>query len=156
MFTGLTPWSQTALSSSSDLCTSNGIKFSAPYTPEENGKTELTWGTPGGMTPCMMATAWVSKKFCPFALSTAIYLKNLSIYSAHGKTPSRCFTEASLTFQIFTCLGASRLCSSKSGRSWSARYGKLFGDTQERPRHMWWPQQTSQSQGHQMSGCHET
>ena len=62
----------------SDLCTSNGIKqeFSAPYTPEENGKIERAWGTVTGMTRCMMATAGVPKQFWPFALSTAIYLKN--------------------------------------------------------------------------------
>ena len=62
----------------SDLCTSNGIKqeFSAPYTPEENGKIERAWGTVTGMTRCMMASAGVPKQFWPFALSTAIYLKN--------------------------------------------------------------------------------
>ena len=77
----------------SDLCTSNGIKqeFSAPYTPEENGKIERAWGTVTGMTRCMMATAAVPKQFWPFALSTAIYLKNRSIHSAHGKTPFEMF-----------------------------------------------------------------
>ena len=33
----------------------------------------------------MMATAGVPKQFRPFALLTAIYLKNRSIHSAHGK-----------------------------------------------------------------------
>ena len=40
---------------------------------------------------CMMATAGVPKQFWPFALSTAIYLKNGSIHSAHGKTPFQMF-----------------------------------------------------------------
>ena len=77
----------------SDLCTSNGIKqeFSAPYTPEENSKIERARGTVTGMTRCMMATAGVPKQFSPFALSTAIYLKNRSIHSAHGKTPFEMF-----------------------------------------------------------------
>ena len=77
----------------SDLCTSNGIKqeFSVPYTPEKNGKIERAWGTVTGMTRCMMATAGVPKQFWPFALSTAIYLKNRSIHSAHGKTPFEMF-----------------------------------------------------------------
>ena len=44
-----------------------------------------------GMTRCMMATAAVPKQFWPFALSTAIYLKNRSIHSAHGKTPFEVF-----------------------------------------------------------------
>ena len=77
----------------SDLCTSNGIKqeFSVPYTPEENTKIERAWGTVTGMTRCTMATAGVPKQFWPFALSTAIYLKNRSIHSAHGKTPFEMF-----------------------------------------------------------------
>ena len=70
----------------SDLCTSNGIKqeFSTPYPPEENGKIERAWGTVTGMTRCMMATAGVPKQFWPFALSTAIYLKNRSIHPVLG------------------------------------------------------------------------
>ena len=124
----------------SDSCTSNGIKqeVSAPYTPEENGKIERAWGTVTGMTRCMMATAGVPKQFWPFALSTAIYLKNRSIHSAHGKTSFESFTEASLTFHIFTCLGARRLRSTKSGRNWTARHGKVFyWDTREILRPMW-------------------
>ena len=38
-----------------------------------------------------MATAGVLKQFWPFALSTAIYLKNRSIHAAHGKTPCEMF-----------------------------------------------------------------
>ena len=73
----------------SDLCRSNGIKqeFSAPYTPEENGKIERACSTVTGMSRCMMATAGVQKQFWLFALSTAIYLKSRSIHSAHGKAP---------------------------------------------------------------------
>ena len=34
---------------------------------------------------------------------------------------------------------------------------KLFYlDTREKPRHMWWPQRTGQSQGHQNTDCQET
>ena len=77
----------------SDLCTSNGIKqeFSAPYTPEENGKIERAWVTVTSMTRCMMATAGVPKQFWYFALSTAIYLKDRSIHLAHGKIPFEMF-----------------------------------------------------------------
>ena len=76
-----------------DLCVSNGVKqeFSAPCTPEENGKIERAWGTVIGMTRCMMATAGVPKQFWPFALSTVIYMKNRSIHSAHGKIPFEMF-----------------------------------------------------------------
>ena len=107
-------------------------------------KIERAWGTVTGMTPCMMTTAGVPKQFWPFALSTATYLKNRSIHSAHGKTPFEMFhgnitdVSRSLTFHIFTCFGASRLCSTKSGRSWTARHGKLlYWDTREILRHMW-------------------
>ena len=48
-------------------------------------------GTVTGMTRSMMATAGVPKQFWPFALSTAIYLKNRSIHAAHGKTPLEMF-----------------------------------------------------------------
>ena len=69
----------------------------------------------------------------------------------------RCFTEASLTFHIFTCLGAIRVCSTKSGSNWTARHGKLFyWDTREILFHMWLPQQMDQTQGHQRSGYNET
>ena len=46
-----------------DVCRNNGIRqeFSAPYTPEENGKVERAWGTVTGMTRCMLATAGVPK-----------------------------------------------------------------------------------------------
>ena len=40
---------------------------------------------------CMMATAGAAKQFWPFALSTAFYLKNRSIHSAHGKTQFEMF-----------------------------------------------------------------
>ena len=91
-----------------DWCTSNGIKqnFSAPYTPEENGKIERAWGTVTGMTRCMMTTAGVPKHLWPFALSTAIYLKNRSIHSAHGKTPFERFhrSKPDLShFHVFGC-----------------------------------------------------
>ena len=61
-----------------DVCRTSGIKqqYSAPYTPEENGKIERAWGTVTGMARCMMATAGVPKQLWPYALSTAVYLKN--------------------------------------------------------------------------------
>ena len=92
----------------SDLCTSNGIKqeFSPPYTPEENGKIERAWGIVTGMTRCIMATAGVPRQFWPFAFSTAIYLKNRSIHSAHGKTIFEMFHGSKLDlshFHVFGC-----------------------------------------------------
>ena len=76
-----------------DVCRTSGIKqqYSAPYTPEENGKIERAWGTVTGMARCMMATAGVPKQLWPYALSTAVYLKNRSIHSAHNRTPFEMF-----------------------------------------------------------------
>ena len=91
-----------------DLFKSNGIKqeFFAPYTPEENCKTEGSWGTKIGMTRCMLATIGVPKLFWPFALSTTIYLKNGSIHSAHGKTLFEMLHGCKLDFShhhVFVC-----------------------------------------------------
>ena len=69
---------------------------------------------------------------------------------AHGKTPFGVLhVEASLNFHIFTSLDSSRLCSTKSGRTWTARHRKPFyWDTRETPRHMRWALNTGQRQGH--------
>ena len=98
----------------------------------------------------------IPKQFWSFVLSTAVWRIAQSLRSM-GTLRLRCFTEASLTFHIFTCLDASRLCSTRSERSWTARHGKPFQrKTPETRRHIWWPQQTGQRQGHQRSRCHET
>ena len=100
----------------SDLCTSNGIKqeFFAPYTPEENGKIERAWGTVTGMTRCMMATAVVPKQFWPFALSTAIYLKNRSIHATQGKTPFEMFHGSKPDFSHLQCVWVPVVCAQRS------------------------------------------
>ena len=76
----------------SDLFTSNGIKqeFSAPFTPEENGKIERAWGTVTGITGYMMATAGLKAvlAFCSFNCHLQ---KNRAILLAHGKTPFEMF-----------------------------------------------------------------
>ena len=77
----------------SNLCVRNGIRqeFSAPYTPEENGKIERVWVTVTGMARCMMSTAGVPKQLWPHALATAVYVKNRSFHSAHNRTPFEMF-----------------------------------------------------------------
>ena len=142
-----------------DFCTSNGIKqeFSAPYTPEENGKIERAWGTVTGMTRCMMATAGVPKQFWPFALFTAIYLKNRSIHSAQSKTPFEMFygSKPDLSHlhvfgcQPFVLKDVRKKLDSKAREAILLEYSGIL-------RHMWWPQKTGQRQGHQRSGYHET
>ena len=77
----------------SELGTSNGIKreFSATYTTEKTAKSVRARGTVSSMARCVIVTAGLPKQFWPFALPTAVCLKNQSIHSAHGKTPFRMF-----------------------------------------------------------------
>ena len=67
----------------------NGIRteLSAPYTPEENGKTERSWLTVVGMARCKIHDAGLSKEYWTYALNYAFHLKNLCLYSAISKTP---------------------------------------------------------------------
>ena len=75
------------------LCRLNRVRhqFSAPYTPEENGKIERVWGTVVGMARCMLATAGLEKKFWTYALNHAFFVKNQCIHSSHGKSPVEMF-----------------------------------------------------------------
>ena len=100
MLAGLAPWSQTGLSSSSQSSSvtcavhiqrhQTGVLCSL-HTRKKTAKMSEHVGTVTGMTRCKMATAGVPKQFWLFALSTAIYLKNRSIHSAHSKTPFEMF-----------------------------------------------------------------
>ena len=78
------------------FCLDNAIRteFSAPYTPEENGKIERTWGSVMAITRCLLQTASMEKKFWSFALKTAFYLKNRVYHSAIGVTPYEKFFQS--------------------------------------------------------------
>ena len=62
-------------------------ELSAPYTPEENGKIERTWGTVVGMARCIIHDAGLSKEYWIYALNYAFHLKNMCLHSAINKTP---------------------------------------------------------------------
>ena len=70
------------------MCRANGIRqeYSAPYTPEENGKIERVWGTVTGRATCMLETAGLPKQLWPYALATSYYVKNLCFHSVHNST----------------------------------------------------------------------
>ena len=75
------------------LCAENGTRqeFSAPYTPEENGKIERIWGTVTGMARCLLATSGLAKTTWPFALATAFFVKNRCLHSVIKMTPYEMF-----------------------------------------------------------------
>ena len=49
------------------------MEHSVPYTPEENGKKERTWGTVVGMARCMTHDAVLSKEYWNYALNYAFH-----------------------------------------------------------------------------------
>ena len=71
----------------------SGIRkeFSAPYSPQENGKIERIWGTVTCMARCMLEAAGLPKQFRPYTLATSFFVKNRSIHSAHKMTPFEMF-----------------------------------------------------------------
>ena len=141
----------------SDLCTSNGIKqeFSAPYTPEENGKIERAWGTVTGMTRGMMATAGVPKQFWPFALSTAIYLKNRSIHAAHGKNLFEMFLGSKPDLSHLHVFGCQSFVLNEVRKKLDSKAPEaiLLGYSGKSKAYV--VASTDGSEGHQRSGYHE-
>ena len=63
---------------------------SAPYTPQDNGKIEMVWGTITPMARCMIFDANLLKTYWLYALNMATNLKNTCFHSAIGKTPDDC------------------------------------------------------------------
>ena len=76
-----------------ELCRKNGIRheYSAPYTPQENGKIERVLGSVTEMARCMLETAGLLKQLWPYALATSFYVKNRCFHSAHNSTPYEMF-----------------------------------------------------------------
>ena len=77
----------------SEVCRKNGIRkeYSAPYTPQENGKIERVCGTVTRMARCMLETACLPKQLWSHALATSFYVKNRCFHSAHNSTPDEMF-----------------------------------------------------------------
>ena len=71
----------------------NGIRqeYSAPCTPQVNGKIERVWGTVTGMARCMLETAGLPKQLWPYALAKSFYVKNRCFHSEHNSTPYEMF-----------------------------------------------------------------
>lgn len=75
------------------FCRERGVRHevSAPYTPEDNGKSERIWSTIIGMTKCMLDRAGMDKSYWSYAMKAAFHVKNICIHSSHGKTPHEQF-----------------------------------------------------------------
>ena len=71
------------------LCRQKGVKleFSAPYTPQENGKVERNLGTFTPMFRCFLEQSGLEKEYWPYALNMASEIKNFCFHSSIQKTP---------------------------------------------------------------------
>ena len=71
------------------LCRRKGVRleFSAPYTPQENGKVERNWGTITPMARCLLEQSGLEKEYWPYALNMASEIKNFCFHSGIQKTP---------------------------------------------------------------------
>ena len=71
------------------LCRRKGVRleFSAPYTPQENGKVERNWGTITPMARCLLEQSGLEKEYWPYALNMASEIKKFCFHSGIQKTP---------------------------------------------------------------------
>ena len=71
------------------LCSRKGVRleFSAPYTPQENGKVERNWGTITPMARCLLEQSGLEKEYWPYELNKASEIKNFCFHSGIQKTP---------------------------------------------------------------------
>ena len=63
------------------------LEFSAPHTPQENGKVERDWGTITPMARCLLEQSGLEKEYGPYALKMAREIKNFCFRSGIQKTP---------------------------------------------------------------------
>ena len=71
------------------LCRQKGVRleFSAPYTPQENGKVERNCGTITPRARCLLEQSGLEKEYWPYALNMASEVKNFCFHSGIQKTP---------------------------------------------------------------------
>jgi len=61
-----------------DCLIEKGIKheYTAPHTPEQNGKAERNWRVLKEMTSCLLEESGLSKTMWPYAMETSTYIRN--------------------------------------------------------------------------------
>ena len=71
------------------LCRRKGVRleFSAPHTPQENGKVERNWGTITPMDRCLLEQSGLEKEYWPYAFNMASEIKSFCFHSGIQKTP---------------------------------------------------------------------
>ena len=99
-------------------------EFSAPYTPQENGKIERIWGTVVGMSRCMLDNAMMGKKYWPYALRTAFYVKNRCLHAAINMTPFESFFGEKPDISHLRVFGCSAYMLSEHGKKLDAKATK--------------------------------
>ena len=70
-------------------CINQGLKlkFSAPYTPEENGKLECNWGTITPMARCLIEQSVHDKTYWAYALIMSSKIENFCFHSGIKRLP---------------------------------------------------------------------
>ena len=76
------------------LLVKNKIKHetSAPYSPHQNGTAERNWRTLFEMARCLLINAKLDKKFWPYAVMTATYVRNRCYNNRIKQTPYQALT----------------------------------------------------------------
>ncbi|CAB3992128.1 Retrovirus-related Pol poly from transposon TNT 1-94 [Paramuricea clavata] len=76
------------------LLVRNKIKHetSAPYSPHQNGTAERNWRTLFEMARCLLIDAKLEKKFWPYAVLTATYIRNRYYNNRNKQTPYQALT----------------------------------------------------------------
>lgn len=77
------------------LLVKNQIKHetSAPYSPHQNGTAERNWRTLFEMARCLLISANLDKRFWPYAVMTATYIRNRCYNSCIKQTPYQALTQ---------------------------------------------------------------
>ena len=78
----------------SSLLRKNNIKHerSAPYSPHQNGTAERQWRTIFDMGRCMLLDKKLPKELWPYAVHTAVYMRNRCLNSRVNRTPFEALT----------------------------------------------------------------
>ena len=87
--------------------TKNKIKHetSAPYSPHQNGTAERSWRTLFEMARCLLLNANLDKKFWPYAVLTATYMRNRCYNNRLKQTPFQALTRKKPNISNMTIFG---------------------------------------------------
>ena len=67
-------------------------KYTAPYTPQQNGVAERKWRTMFNVARCMLHDAKLPRNIWPYAIATNSYVRNRCFCQSTGRTRYELFT----------------------------------------------------------------